>query len=809
MAVLEPTITFAKDVSLVTTVGVVLAGLTAAAGTAILIPAITRKILPNPTETHLSDHLPFDAIDGDGRTIHLKNNSLCRYYLIGGIDQTFMDPGEGLAVAQWRKNFLDGIAELNATARIFTMRKKLDVPPSEGFPNNTARTIAQKWNSKFQDSYKTINVICLSAKTIQRLAEAEQQIDSALSKYDVYRISQDPTTNPMHLTLGSFLGSMVSPASNPAPTGLGLNLADALSGDIVWFRPDGIIEFTGGQSKKYAMAIGIKKLGDDMNSALASDLTSLNMELTISRYVEPMSKTEAIVRLEQHSRLAVSSSFNPNTIEQFNYAAAMIEGSDENASAICAYCQTIFIYGSSIEEIEQNETTLRNIIASNGATAVREQGASQASWFLQYPTMDLLPRPYKLFTFNIAFDFTLDKPASGVPNSDWGKGPIANFHTVSSTLYQHQFHINDGPAALGHGLVIAPTGAGKTVLMEFLSLMASRHQKVKHFFFDRYLGTAIYNLAMQGEYLSMNNEKLPWSQETGMNPFDCEDTKDNRSFLKLWLATITGLVDDNDANIEINEAVDMAFDQLDRKHRSLSTIYHAAFSPGSTIKNELEKWVSETGYGPIFNSERDSIDLENKWLVTFDMTKLFEDTKLGAATVHYIMHKIRNTMKQNQAPGFIFIDETEPLLRDPNFKLLFAIVLQEFRKIQGVVISVFQRPDALIANKISQIVRQQSGTYYLFQNPGAKADDYAEFELSERELAFVLGQSSIARKVKRSILIKRPMSNESVIIDTDLSGLGPHMKIFSSSSQDIALVSQLYKQSGDKWIERYLDDEAP
>ena len=806
--VMDPSLSFVKDVTMISTTGMVLAGLTAAAGAAMLIPAVTKRILPNPKETHLSDHLPFEAINGDKRTVHLKNQGVARYYLIGGIDQTFMDTDEAMAVTRWRKNFLDGLAELNVTARIFTMRRKLDVPPSEGFPNNIAKDVAEKWNAKFQNSYKTINVICLTGKTVQKLSEAEQQIDSTLSKYDVYRISQDPETNPLQLTLGEFLGNLVSPASNPTPTGIGMNLADAVAGDVVWFRPDGIVEFTGGPEKKYALAIGLKKLGDDMNSAMATELTSLNMEMTIARYVEPMSKTEAIIKLEQHSRLAVSSSFNPNTKAQFEHAAAMIEGSDEFASAICAYCQVIFVYGSSIEEVLEHEIAIRNIIASNGATAVRELGATQASWFLQFPSIDLLPRPYKLFTFNIAFDFTLDKPASGIENSDWGKGPIANFRTVSQTLYQHQFHISDATAALGHGVVIAPTSAGKTVLMEFLSLMASRHRKVKHFFFDRYHGTAIYNLAMGGEYLSMNNEPLPWSKTSGMNPFDCEDTEDNRSFLKLWLSTISGL-DDAESTVEISDAVDIAFDTLDRGERSLSTIHEAGFTPGSKIKEELKKWISETGYGPIFNAERDSIDLENSWLVTFDMTKLFEDPKLGAATVHYIMHKIRSTMKSNNAPGFIFIDETEPLLKDPNFRRLFSVVLQEFRKIRGVVISVFQRPEALTANQVSQIVRQQSGTYYLFQNPGARAADYHEFELSERELAFVLGQSGIARKAKRSVLIKRPMSNESVIVDIDLSGLGPHLKIFSSSSSDIALVSELYKQLDHKWIERYLDDEAP
>ena len=654
---LEPQLTFATDSTLITAVGTLLAGLVAAAGTAALVPVVTRNILPKPRETHLADFLPFEAIDRDGRTVLMKDGSFTRYYLIGGLDQSFMDTEQALWTARKRMTFLDSLAEINVVSRIFTLRRKMPVVSAESYPNQVAGDIAKKWNSQFKEAYRTINIIALSGKSTPKLDEAEQAMTSNLANFDVYNLTQDPATNNARMTLGEFLGSQVSPASNPAPTSTGMNLSDALAGDIVWFRPDGIIEFTSGQEKKYALAIGMKRIGDDMSATMSSELSSLPMEMTISRYVEPMSKAEAIIKLEQHSRLATASSFNPvSTMQSFADAQAMVEGSDDTRSTLCAYSQTIFIYGKSIEEVLRHEVTVRQVISSNGATAVRETGATQASWFLQFPTLDLLPRPYKLFSYNVAFDFMLDKPATGLDRSDWGHGPIANLQTLSNTVYQHQFHVSDEDAALGHGVVIAPTGSGKTVLMEFLSLMSSRHRDVKHFFFDRYRGTAIYNLAMGGKYLSLNSEPLPWSETGGMNPFDCEDTEENRSFLKLWLSSISGC-DENEDITEISDAVDIAFDELDRGERSLSTIHEAAFSPGSKIRKELGQWVSETAYGPIFNSEYDAIDLEDNWLTTFDMTKLLEDPKLGAATVHYLMHKIRDTMR-NLGHSPIVFDRT-------------------------------------------------------------------------------------------------------------------------------------------------------
>jgi len=801
-------LTFTTQAATTTAIASVLAGLFAVGGAAIAVPAISRRIFPKPRETHLSDFLPFESIAPDGRTVLMKNDHVSRYYYIGGIDQSFMGHGEALAAARMRKEFLDGLAELSASARIFTLRREVAIATDYPYRNPVAQEVADKWNSQFSRSFTTLNIVCLTAKSATRLDEAQQVLETSLNRFGVYPLSQDPGTNPERFTLGAFLSNICSPASSFSPSGTGANLSDTLATDVIWFRPDGIIEFTAGDAKKYASAIGIKKLGDDTNMTLSSELSSLPMEMTISRFVEPMSKAEALIKLEQHRKLAIASSFSGSVSEQFTAAMSMVEAVDDKRSALCSYSEVIFVFGTSLDEVKRNENTVRSIVASNGATAVRETGASQAAWFLQYPTLDLMPRPYKLFTYNIAFNYTLDRPASGVQNSDWGPGPIATFRTASNTVYRHNFHISDEPAALGHGVVIAPTGSGKTVLMEFLSLMASRHRNVKHFFFDRYRGTAIFNLAMQGKYLSLNADPLPWSVDGGMNPFDCEDTADNRQFLKLWLATITK--SDSHEDIEqISDAVDMSFEELESGERSLAAIYEAAFSPGSRIKSELYQWVNPAQYGSIFNADNDAIDLAGNWLTTFDMTKLLDDPKLGAATVNYLMHRIRSAMKREDSPGFIFIDETEPLLKDPNFLNLFKVTLQEFRKVRGVVISVFQRPEAIAAAGVSQLVRQQSGTYYLFQNPGAKAADYKEFELSEKEMAFVLGQSSIARKAKRSILIKRPISQESVIVDVDLSQLGPHLKIFSSSSSDVTLVSELYTQFEGRWIERYLSDDAP
>ncbi len=256
---IETQLTFTSDTTLITATGVLLAGLAAAAGTAILVPAIARNILPKPKETHLADFLPFEALDRDGRTVLLKDGSFARYYIIGGLDQSFMDIQEGLTTAKKRMNFLDSLSEINVVARIFTIRSKMPIDNSDNFPNQVAADIASKWNEKFKSAFRTTNIIALSGKSITRLDEAEQSMMSTLASFDVYNLTQDPATNPARQTIGEFLGSQVSPASRPNPTKTGDNLADVLAGDIVWFRPDGIVEFTSGQKKKNMLSPSVSR----------------------------------------------------------------------------------------------------------------------------------------------------------------------------------------------------------------------------------------------------------------------------------------------------------------------------------------------------------------------------------------------------------------------------------------------------------------------------------------------------------------------------------------------------------------------
>ena len=60
---------------------------------------------------------------------------------------------------------------------------------------------------------------------------------------------------------------------------------------------------------------------------------------------------------------------------------------------------------------------------------------------------------------------------------------------------------------------------------------------------------------------------------------------------------------------------------------------------------------------------------------------------------------------------------------------------------------------------------------------------------------FVMGKEFADHKY--AILVSRPAIHESVILDVDLSGLGPYLKVFSSGSKNVLMAEQLSAQLSD------------
>ena len=161
-------------------------------------------------------------------------------------------------------------------------------------------------------------------------------------------------------------------------------------------------------------------------------------------------------------------------------------------------------------------------------------------------------------------------------------------------------------------------------------------------------------------------------------------------------------------------------------------------------------------------------------------------------------------MKASGVPSLIMIDETAPMLKHPMFRDYFIIGLQEGRKKRQAYLCAFQQPNIIDKLGVGEVIRGQCQTVIFFRNPQAMPEDYANWNLTQREIDFIFGKSY--RDFPYAILLSRPATGESVILDVDLSGLGPYLKLYNSGRKNVLLVEELIKEYGEaNFVTKYLN----
>lgn len=764
-------------------------------------------VLPHPSESRVSDFLPFEKLLSDGATIRCYNGSLARVFKISGVDLAFAQSEKIASMMEARKAWIDNMADLQITCRVITLREKVPLEENvKNFNNNLLQTISEVWEKSVDRVFFNTHYIVISVPdrrdALKDLNYASQALIATLSEYGVEPLAETEDSSADSSPV-SLYAKICSPISKPKPLvrrAQGVQFNQMLTADHIHFTGEnGIIKFFSGDKTIYEIVMGIRSSGDYVDENMTSSLLALDCELVLLHNVHPMFKPTARALLMQQQRMARITSFSSNVMEQYGEVLEVIEDSDADHQSLTEYSMAILLRGESVEELDFVESEVQRICRLFGVTPTREGWVTQATFFNQFPTYETLPRNYRYLSRAVACAISFDRPAEGFSKSDWGNGAISVFRTTTGSAYRFQFHVSSEDSAVAHCCIIGPTGKGKTTLLTFLAGQAMRHADLKVFFFDRHLGARIFTHAVQGAYIGFDGDE----KNVSINPFDCDDTPNNRAFLKNWLQAIT-MVEDATSKTEIGRAVTTAFEYLRPEERIMKNLYKSCFSPTGNMRRELYKWVDPEQFGNIFNAENDSLDLKSKRFMAFDFTHIFGNEELAPAVISYIMHRIQSETGETGVPSLIMIDETAPMLKHPMFRSYFEIGLQEGRKKRQAYLCAFQQPNIIDKLGVGELIRGQCQTIIFFRNPQATPEDYATWNLTDAETAFIYGESY--REFPYAILLSRPATQESVILDVDLSGLGPYLKLYNSGRKNVLLVEELIKEYGEEnFVTKYLN----
>lgn len=767
----------------------------------IYIPTLTRRIFPRFGYAKYASYLPFDTVYNDN-SMSLTDGSLIRVYHVSGIQTSMQDNDTKAKFLELRAQLFNQIRDRGTVLRFYTTRDAADENLKYEFDQPVLQRIYNKWQGQGLKIFLNNYYIVLSVSGPDARAKLNQYgnyIESILAAYKP-RVLKNNTPDNM----ARFFGRILSPISKPTPKTADNNIANLTTVDDVEFNRDGIIRYISGGNQSFAACLSFKISPDYLDEEFFDTVTTIQTEMICMNGFGIMGASDVEKTIRQRRSTADEES-KDSTEDQIS---AIQTAMDENISGnqtLVNYYPLFLLFGATREELQKHIDEFKKISASFGISPIVETFASKVSWFAQIPGFDVFPRSFKLLSRTAAISIPLSTQPRGVANSDWGPGPLVVFPTAQGTPYQFQFHVSDKPAAVGHTMTIGPTGGGKTTLFSFLIAQSLRHPKLKAFFFDRNKGAEIFTMAVGGKYITMqgkekNTDPMAQSFMTRLNPLKMPDTAANRAFLRRWFAIISGQSDANSAD-EIARAVSVNFDYLSDQDRLLKNLWESCFSSNGNMRPALKKWIDPLQYGDMFNEASDTLDLHSR-LTTFDFTDILQDETLAPAVISYILHRINNITVSGGNPSLIMIDETAPMLENKMFRDNFIAGLQEGRKNRQAYMVAFQRANVLDKLGIGDVVRGQAQTVMFFRNPAADSNDYAHWNLNPLEMAFIQGRAY--PNLKRAVLLSRPVNGESVILNTELGGLGNMLRLFESGRSSVLLAEELYKMYGNNFVGEYL-----
>ena len=769
----------------------------------IYIPILTRRILPKFGYNRYSDYLPFNKVYNDD-SLSMIDGSLVRVYKLGGVQTSMMSEKNRKKLLDLRAQLFNQIQDSGVYLRFFTTRDKIDEKTNYEFHQPVLQKIYEKWNNQGLKIFNNNYYVVISVKgknNRERLNNYCNYIESILSVYKPVLLKNDSIDN-----MATFFARILSPVTKPIIKKCSSNIADMVTVDNVEFIKNGVIKYTSGDKEYYAAALSFKTAPDYMDEEFYNSISTIQCEMICMNGFHILKSASVDYLIKQH-KSTMTDENESSTLEQISEAQYSMDENITDNQTLVDYYPLFIIFGYNLDELNQNISEFKKISASFGVAPIVENFAAKVSFFSQIPGFDIFPRIFEMLSRTAAISIPLSTMPRGVENSDWGPGPLVVFPTAQGTPYQFQFHVSDKPAAVGHTLIIGPTGGGKTTLFSFLIAQSVRHQKLKAFFFDRNKGAEIFTLAIGGKYITMNGKEKNAAKDvflTHLNPLKIPDSASNRTFLRRWLSMISGQTDALSSD-EIARAVSVNFDYLQTKDRLLKNLYESCFSSAGNMRRELKKWVDPLQYGDIFNEDKDTLDL-NARLTTFDFTEILQDEILAPAVISYILHRINNITVSGGNPSLIMIDETAPMLENKMFRDNFIVGLQEGRKNRQAYMVAFQRANVIDKLGIGDVVRGQAQTVLFFRNPSADISDYEKWNLNPLEMAFIQGKAY--PNLKHAVLLLRPVSGESVILNTELSGLGNLLRLFESGRSAVLLAEELYKNYGNRFVNEYLKKQT-
>ncbi|MCP1471954.1 type IV secretion system protein VirB4 [Sphingobium sp. OAS761] len=578
---------------------------------------------------------------------------------------------------------------------------------------------------------------------------------------------------------------MGAPAKVPLVRG---HLGSALYGERVIFGRE-TVEIRAHDHSRWLGIFGIREYPAVTRPGQMNALLGQDFAFVVSQSFTFMSKARAAERLRRRqNQMASTEDAAASQALDLGDAADDLQS---NRFVLGEHHFSLAVFAEGQKRLADNLSAARAALADAGLVSAREGPALEAAFWAQLPgNFAWRARPAAITSRNFAAlaPFHTYPPGRATGNH-WGPA-IALMKTAAQSPYYFNFHVGD----LGHTLIIGPSGAGKTVVQNFLMAQLEK-TGAQQIFIDKDRGAEIYVRSAGGLYLTLKN-----GEPTGFAPLRAlAHIPRNTVFLGRLirhLVTPAG----GQLGVAQERMIDEGLASLgrlapeDRSMLALRQLLGQRDPEG--IGARLEKWARGGSLGWVFDNETDALSLDAPFL-GFDMTDFLDNPEVRTPLMMYMFHRIDGLLDGRRL--VIDIDEFWKALGDEAFRAFAQDGLKTYRKQNAFLVFGTQSPADALRSDISHSIMEQVATKILLPNPYGREADYidglgltrAEYKLIRHDL----------NPESRRFLIKQ--GHDSIVVELDLAGLSDELAVLSGTTETVMLLDAIRAQVGDdpaEWL---------
>ena len=360
------------------------------------------------------------------------------------------------------------------------------------------------------------------------------------------------------------------------------------------------------------------------------------------------------------------------------------------------------------------------VIQGRDFTAIREGVNAVEAWLGSLPGhLYANVRQPPISTLNLAHMIPVSAIWAGPARDDHLDGPpLFHARTAGATPFRFSTHVGD----VGHGLVVGPTGAGKSVLLAFMALQFRRYAGAQVFAFDFGGSIRAAALAMGGDWHDLGGALTGDGDEAALalQPLARIDVEAERVWAASWIEGLLG-----------REGVEIGPGQREHIWSALTSL--SVVLQSSELKRALQPYTLDGPWGRLLDGEIEALGQAD--IQAFETEGLI-GTAAAPAVLAYLFHRIEGRL--TGAPTLILVDEGWLALDDPTFGAQLREWLKTLRKKNASVIFATQSLADIDGSAIAPAIVESCPTRIFLPNERARepqiAAIYARFGLNARQV---------------------------------------------------------------------------